>query len=224
MIFISLNICGYSSELSQTNWQLESLDYLGLGNAHLLSHEPILALENYQKASAIIDRSDNFSCVISFLICFGEAISYDMLGFHEHSKQSIGSLLLTINEYEAKDIRGEDYQCIAQPSDELEGSIELLHVMASMAPSEDVREFLFSFVEAMAEEVLPPFKIPNQSAAKNASWEFDYGDEVQWQKCKSFWKRMKHFFKEAAEALKYIAAGYKSIKDMKDTHKNWNNN
>ena len=76
-------------------WQRETVLYFAHGSAHLLMAEPQLALENFQKASSFLDKSDSASSALGFLICFGEgSIAYDGLELRAQCRQSIGSLCL----------------------------------------------------------------------------------------------------------------------------------
>ncbi len=56
-------------------WQNEALLHFGYGNAHLLLDEPWQALEQFQKANLLLDKSDSSSYPIGFLITFGQVIA-----------------------------------------------------------------------------------------------------------------------------------------------------
>ena len=92
IVFVGSGIFCFSEEetVIENQWQVESLIYLEKGNEYLFLHEPISALENFQRASSFLDTSDNSANVIGFLISFGQVIAYDILGFREHCKQSLG--------------------------------------------------------------------------------------------------------------------------------------
>lgn len=214
----------FSEEALQVakEWQSESLLYLEQGNANLLAHEPWRALEDFQRATSFLDKSDKSSCAIGFLISFGQVVAYDSLGFREQCKQSLGSLLLVINEYD----EGEDQDAeigVQEDSsiDTSEAAVEFLRKLATMTPSQDIRELLLSIVDEMAEELLPAFKFAEQPLLGNADWEFDYGQDVSIYQCKSFWKRIKKIFREVKDVLAYIATGCKAAKEIKDTYENW---
>lgn len=138
-------------------WQSESLTYLGNGNAHLLAHEPWQALENFQKASALLDPTDNSSFVIGFLISFGQAIAYDCLGFHGKCKEAIGSLFLAISGYDDEESPETGLNTDSN-SHEYESSVQFLRNLAVIAPSLEVRELLLSLIDDMESESLPSFE------------------------------------------------------------------
>jgi hypothetical protein len=216
----------YTDEHTQVvqETQEESLFYLGHGNASLLAHEPWQALEFFQKATVSLNASDCSSCVVQFLISFGQAVAFDTLGFDEQCRQSLGALLLAINDYETRN-SDEEVDDIVVPllDSEYAEAIDSLRALANMAASPDVRELLCAFVDEMSEELLPPFAIAKWPMSGTAEWTFDYDNEPSIQQCRSFWRKVKRFLREASEVLYYIAKGYKHIKEIKDTHKNWNN-
>jgi hypothetical protein len=41
------------------DWQGEALFHLGNGNAHLVSQEPLHALEDFQKAKSLLNKTDS---------------------------------------------------------------------------------------------------------------------------------------------------------------------
>jgi hypothetical protein len=139
-------------------WQNEVLLHFGYGNTHLLLHEPWQALDQFQRANSLLDKSNSSSCPIGFLITFGQVIAYDCLGFHDQCRQAIGSLFLNINEYDdGDDLHSEEDESSQTACEESKIALQFLKNLAVLAPSSEVRELLFSLIEYMAEELLPAF-------------------------------------------------------------------
>lgn len=196
-------------------WQSESLIHLGLGNAHLLAHEPWQALEDFQRASSLLNPSDNSSFVISFLISFGQAIAYDYLEFRDQCKQAIGSLFFAFDGYDDEESTetGEESNFNSQESG---SSLELLRNLASIAPSPEVRELLFSIVDEIEEELLPSFEFAKSPFLGNTDWFFEYEtDNVSIAQCKSWWKKAKKWGYEILEFLHLVEKATKTAKDIK---------
>ncbi len=227
-IFLTNGFSAFASDSLpiSKSWEINSLFYLESGNTQLLMHKPVNALEDFQTATAFLDKSDKSASVIAFLISFGQTIAYDAIGDKEQCKQSLGSLLFSINAYdefeddEVGDKTGEIDILISTDYQEV---INFLRELVNIAPSQEVREILLSFIEEMSEEVLPAFKLADRSFSNASDWRFDYGQDAYIDHCKSFWKKIKKFFREAAEVMKYIAAGCKSAKEIKDTYDAWKN-
>lgn len=108
-------------------------------------------------------------------------------------------------------------------SNEYEESVEFLRSLAAMAPTNNVKELLFSLVDEIADEVLPSFKVAEAHFLEKADWDFDYGrGDVGVIQCKSWWKKLKKWCREALEMLRIVNEGYKQVKGIKDTHDDWN--
>lgn len=196
-------------------WQNESLTHLSNGTINLLSHEPWHALENFQKASTLLDMSDHSSLIINFLIFFGQAVAYDCLGFHEQCKQAIGSLFFSINGYDS-DVSTTDGQYIDSNSHEYASSVQFLRNLAAIAPSYEVRELLFSIIDEIANELLPSFEFAKSPCLGNGDWVFDYGTEdVSITQCKSLWKKFKKWCHEIGELLRLIEKATDAAKGIK---------
>jgi hypothetical protein len=198
-------------------WQSESLEYFIYGSAHLLEHEPWRALENFQTATDHLDRS---SSAMSFLVSFGQVIAYDVLGFKEQCKQAIGSLFLAVNEGDKEDQEAEmNTNREFSISGEYEEAVGFFRDLAAVAPSPDVRELLFSFIDEIAEEALPAFKIAKAPLFGKADWDFDYGkDDGSMMQCKSWWKKFKKWCYEVIEVLGIASDAYKKINDIRKSH------
>ena len=85
VLILRIGLPCFSDEFRQDlkEWQSESLKHFCYGSANLFSHEPCKALEDFQRATTCLDRSDRSSSAIDFLILFGQVIAYDVLGFRE---------------------------------------------------------------------------------------------------------------------------------------------
>jgi hypothetical protein len=228
-LFLGIWLPCFSEEFRNNlkEWQGESLKHMSDGSINLLSNEPWRALRDFQRAEALLDRSDRASSAIGFLISFGQVIAYDALGFREQCKQSIGSLFLTFNEYNKEEDRNAEdgtNKNFLVP-DEYEESVEFLRNLAAVAPSSDVRELLFSFVDQIAEELLPAFKFSGALFFGEAAWDFDYGkNDVSIMQCKSWWKKFKKWCREVGELLGILNKGYKDAKGIKNTYDEWKKN
>lgn len=207
------------------DWQNESLLHYGYGNAHLVSNEPWQALEHFQKAASCLVKSDSSSCPIGFLITFSQVIAYDCLGFHDQCKQAMGSLFLTINEYDEEEDRSpESNEPMRANNEESKIAVEFLQHLATIAPSPAVRELLFSLTEDMAEELLPTFEFADQPLLGNLQFGFDYSQNhysVDFCKHKSFWKKFRGWCAEIADWINDAVRIFKGAKDIKETYNQW---
>ena len=201
-------------------WQSESLQHFIYGSAHLLSHEPWRALEDFQTAIECLDKSDRSPSAISFLISFGQVIAYDVLGFREQCKQTIGTLFLAVNECDDQDQDdGINTNKDFSVANEYEEAVDFFRDLAAIAPSPDVRELLFSFIDEIADEVLPAFKFAEAHFLGKTDWDFDYGkDDVSIMQCKSWWKKFKKCCYEVLELLGIASEAYKKLNEIKKSH------
>lgn len=218
---------GFAEDLQHDlqDWQNEVLSHLAQGNVHLLSHEPLRALEDLQWANDHLDLSDASSSPIGFLITFSEVIAYDCLGFHDQCKRSIGSLFITINENEKDDPAVyENQQPANEKNDDTKLAIQFLEKLVILAPSTGVRELLLSLVEDIAEEMLPAFEFADQTFLENELLSFDFGqDQFSFELCKhkSFWKRFRRWCKEIGEWMHDVYLICKGINDVKKAYEEW---
>lgn len=205
------------------NWQNEALSHLAQGNMHLLSHEPWHALEDLRRANAFLDISDASSSPIGFLITFSQVIAYDCLGFHDQCRQAIGSLFIRINENnEDDDAIFEDHQ-LNEKNEDAKFAIQFLQKLVAIAPSAEVRDLLFSFVEDIAEEMLPAFEFADQTLLEN-QLSFDCRKNqlsIDFCKHKSFWKRFRKWCQEAGEWLHDVYLLCKGINDVRKAYEDW---
>jgi DNA-directed RNA polymerase specialized sigma24 family protein len=134
------------------SWQFEAISYLGYGNTHLLNHEPWQALEYFQKALSLLNKPDEFSQSLSFLTHFSQIVAYDCLGLHELCKQSIGSLFIVLVQLSDEDDDDDEDEDDDEDLLAEEQTIHLLQNLAGLAPSPDIRNFLFTFIDQLSEE------------------------------------------------------------------------
>ena len=85
-----------------------------------------------------------------------------------------------------------------------------------------MREFLFSFIEDMAHQLLPAFEFADSPALDYQTFEFDYSqNQFSPEQCKSFWKRLKKWtvqFKDWVHDLYLICKG---VNDIKKAYQAW---
>jgi hypothetical protein len=152
-------------------------------------------------------------------------IAYDILGFRDQCKQTIGSLFLAVNEYDDEDKDAEinpnkDFSV----ANEYEEAVDFFRALAAVAPSPDVREFLFSLIDEIVEEVLPAFKFDKAPFLGKVDWDFDYGkDKVSIMHCKSWWKKFKKCCYEILEFLGIASEAYKKINEIRKSHEEGKN-
>ena len=165
-LLVTVEISSFSEESSNDSycslqkWQEEALLHCGYGNAHLLLNEPRQALEQFQRASSLLDKSDGSFCPIRFLVTFNQIVAYDCLGLHDQCKQAVGSLFLGVHEWDDGDDSVPEENEGSQTEDKAsEFIIHFLRSLASFAPSPDVRGLLFSITDDVAEELLPAFQL-----------------------------------------------------------------
>ena len=230
ILFLVIRFSAFSEETPNEfhhplqEWQNEALLHFSYGNTHLLFHEPWQALEQFQRANSLLDKSDSSSCPIGFLITFGQVIAYDCLGFHDRCKQAIGSLFLNINEYDDEDdLSSEEDECSQIASEESKDALQFLQNLAILAPSCEVRELLFSLIEDMAEELLPAFqfadRLPFGGDLSFSSAQDDYSVDLC--KRKSFWKKFRKWCAEVRDWLQDVAKIIKGAKDVKEAYNEW---
>ena len=97
LLLLITKFSGFSNQYHDPiqNWRNEVTLHLSYGNLHLMSDQPWLALEEFQKAKSFIDVSESSSLPLDFMITFGQVIAYDRLGFHDQCKQAIGAMYIT---------------------------------------------------------------------------------------------------------------------------------
>jgi hypothetical protein len=143
LLIFTASIPAFSDE-----WYSESLTCWAQGGVRLVSHQPMRALEDFQKAASLIDSNDEFSYRAQFFIQFGKTIAYDMLGFDDQCKQSIGSMVLIMHR--------ENSEESCPFTDQCQIAIKFLRKLVGNSPSFDVQSFLLAILDDAEEEWLQP--------------------------------------------------------------------
>ena len=152
-------------------------------------------------------------------------IAYDCLGFREQCRQAIGSLFLTINEYDDEDDPSfENRETMSSQDEESKIAILFLQHMTNLAPSPEVRELLFSLIDDIAEESLPAFEFADCPLLGNRQFDFDYDSgqiSIDFCKHKSFWKKIRMWGKEVIEWINDAVKLLKGINDAREQYERW---
>jgi hypothetical protein len=114
------------------------------GTIRLVSYQPMRALEDFQKAASFVDNCDAFSYRAQFFIQFGKTIAYDMLGFDDQCRQSIGSMVLILNHQENERSCPFNEQCST--------AVKFLRKLIGNSLSFDVQNFLLAILDDVEEE------------------------------------------------------------------------
>lgn len=210
--------CFSSEETHDPNeWVTKSLLHIAQGNTYLYQNNPHRALTEFEQAHSVIDISDRSAFAIGFFARFGEIIAYDRVGSYQKCKESIGSLFLSINNFDEDGSEKIPDHELQSDFARDEASIESLRSLANLAPSSDVREILFSLIADVAETMLSDYKFSEAAFLKNDTWHFsDSSDGVYLVECKSFWKRAKKWMKEVGIFLHLVSDTTKKLKEIKD--------
>jgi len=128
-----------------------SVVYAASGNLHLMLRDFESALEDYHKASICAEQSDQETAeIVEFFVLFGQIVAYDNLQLREKAEQSLGALILSLNEEdEEEEFDEEDDGEWMEFRDEI---CKMMLRMARLAPSDDIREILTSIIEEEWEE------------------------------------------------------------------------
>jgi|GEM_PF-3461939 len=218
--FLLTTFACFSEELHQDikPWQLESLQYFGNGSAKILSNEPWGALKDFQLALSLIDKNDSSASIISFLIFYGQIVAYDSLGFQEHCNQTLGSLVLAMNDYQENEECEDAINENSFSFQENEQSVEFLQSLAQFTPSLQVRNFLLSLVSEIEENACPNCHLSG-FLAPDKDWDFDYGSyAIYMLPCKSWWSKCKKWAKEVLTFLGIVHQGYRRFNDIREEH------
>ena len=133
-----------------------SLVYIGCGNDGLKLQKFSSAIEDFQKASALLGEREDHPVELDVLILFGQVIAYDNVGLKEDCLGCLSKLKSIIhaeNEmesstffYDYNDFSLEEYQ------EAVETNSDLYH-LASLSCSQEVQEELFTMIHKMFEDV-----------------------------------------------------------------------
>jgi len=166
LLCLGLQLTGFSDEKSKEGLNLKEclqqvfdnpgFSYMGIGNLNLLLKDFKGALDAYNKAVTYIDPLSYYSPFANFLILFGRIVAYDNLGMRQKAEEDIGRLILLGQEFSDDDEDDED-------EDDEEELCEMMDVLmtkiASLAISEDIRNFLLSIVADDEDEDIGAEKI-----------------------------------------------------------------
>ena len=113
------------------------------GMAQLLLHNYSFALDELQRAEALLERSNEASPETEFLIRFGQAVAFDNLGNQAQANRMIELMNQKFQECEPSD----DLQMNTDIAEEMQ-AVDLMQQIALLAPSDDVKARLLSFFES----------------------------------------------------------------------------
>lgn len=159
LLCLGLQLRCFSAEKHQENWNLKeclqrvfdnpAFSYLGVGNLNILLKDFPAALDAYNKAMTYIDPLSYYSPFANFLILFGRIVAYDNLGMRQKAEEDIGRLILLAQEFPDDEDEEED-----EEEDEICEVIDVLMAkIASLAISEDIKNFLLSIIDEEDEDI-----------------------------------------------------------------------
>lgn len=191
--------------------------YIGCGNGNLLYQDYSSALEDFQRASSVLDKCDCHCPELDFLIAFGRVIAYDNLGLEDKCYATMTSLLRIFNEEKNADDDFGSNGLEDESSEYYEEAGELLRKLAGLASS-SVRNFLLSFVDEMSEELLPSFKVSDAVPLSQLSWKYNNRNTATVDLCKSsFWKKVGKTAKGVYKAMMKTKQVIDFLKELKET-------
>jgi len=119
--------------------------YTGYGLGKVLAEDYWGALEAFDNVFSLLQGNDRPE--IRFLASFGRVVAYDNLGMQDHCERAMGVLFISLFEAASLEEEG-DLEM------DLEGKefLQLLTDIASLAPTQQVRNILLELVEDMGEE------------------------------------------------------------------------
>lgn len=208
----------YDSDL--VDCENEALFHIANGNDHLFMQEPLRALEEFENAKSVLDRTGDFQHPINFLITFSKIIAYDCLGSESQCRESVGSLFLRINE---NNDEREEYNIQSEEENEKSKMIiSFLRNLAVLSPSSQVRELLFSLIEDMENQLLPTFEFAQSSFLENEGFSFNKNqNQFSLDQCKSLWNRLRKWTTEFADWVYNLYKVCRGINDIKKAYNEW---
>ncbi len=120
---------------------------IGLASVCLIEGDYHGALDNYFIASLMAEDAVPSVPGAKFLIHFGKAIAFDNLGMRDQCMQAIGTMFVSLVA-DNDDLEEEDGEDEPDTPEEIE-AYEFMKNLATLAPSQDVREFLVSFLKEL---------------------------------------------------------------------------
>ena len=143
--------------------QKDPLFYLNRGYTSLLSGNSRMAIRYFNNAFQFVDISAPSSCLLDFLISFGQVIAYDHQGERTLCKQAIGSLILSLQIWSNSLDSSSDFSSTLYSSNDSYLKNQQLNLenfldsLTSQAPSEEVRDFLTDISSLIIDDLLPYF-------------------------------------------------------------------
>jgi hypothetical protein len=226
LVFLSIGMLSFAEEeeSNEDRWRSQSLEYFSQGAAHLLSDEPIAALEYFDKAHLFSSQIPE----AEFCLSFFETIIFDRLGDRERCAHAIASMLRSIEVLKEDD---SDEEIDLTDTENSQDVCEMMSVLAHQAPSEDVRAILFSIIEQIKEELLPSFQFADPVYLEEADWGYDYREDFSFQLCKKHkhhhhkhHHHKKHKKSWIEKMYGWIETAYKIVtlgKKVHDTYSEW---
>ncbi|GEM_PF-5514457 len=102
--------------------------------------------------------------------------------------------------------------------------ISFLRNLAVLSPSIQVRELLFSLIEDMENQLLPPFEFAQSCFFENEGFVFkENQNQFSFNQCKSFWKRLRKWTTEFADWVYNLYKVCRGINDIKKAYNEWQN-
>ena len=123
-------------------WEEIGLFHYQQGFEKLLAHEPLRALEDFQKAHLSIATSSQGACTLGGLFFLSQAVAYDVLGYRDHCLRALGELLLLGGICNLED---DDDDESSEEDEQLQ--IEYVRQLADFTPSDDIKKLLLSILD-----------------------------------------------------------------------------
>jgi hypothetical protein len=192
------------------------------GIENLLSKNFILALEDFEKASLLLERLSTDSLELDFLIDFGKIIAFDNLGLKNLCQKTMNSLVIILYK------NGEDENFSMRRDEtlpslkEYEEAAEVLKTLTLLAPSTNVREFLQSLIDELSSHLYPLFKISKADFYNRSDWEYyNYENEASIYLCKSHtWEKLEKISKRIYMILIKTIQIWELLKEIGEIIKN----
>ncbi len=192
-----------------------ALVYVGRGNENLIYHRDAFALEDFTKASTLLEELNPRSIELDFLICFGKVIAYDNLGLRSECQNALASLFFIIEDEEDDGTESDFLQ--DNLSQDYEEADMLLRQLANLAHSPKVRDLLLSLVDKMSEEVLPIFRIADSAAMEHSDWTYANHNYESMDLCKTrFWKKLEKIAKKTYNVIMKAKQVWDFVKEVNE--------
>ncbi|MEM8727516.1 MAG: hypothetical protein AAGE99_02220 [Chlamydiota bacterium] len=200
-----------------------SLVYIGFGSESLKLQKFSSALDDFQKASALLGKPEDHPPELDMLILFGKVIACDNLGLKDDRLRCLNDLASIINsenEVESFDPPYDDDNFSSEDDQEaMEITSDLYH-LASLACSEDVKEELFFVINKMFEDV-------QGESCTGQTPDFQYKlmkTEGKVELCKAKWiKKIEKVARRVYKVFKKVKKVWEFIKDVDETFSSKNN-